>query len=428
MTKDKVKIERLRQRIASLEEELRESESMVDAIRSGQVDAFAINMDSGSEVRTLYSGDHAYRAMVEQMGEGALNVSHEGEILFANPHFLKLTNKNGSEVIGSSVFDYIHPDSLASFKKMFRKSLAGEAKGEAIFKGGRRKVPMYLSMTSLRPQLDTIGIVATDLTEVKAKEKLILRYQKNLQTKNEELRDANEELASFVYIASHDLQEPLRKIQTFISRIQDREESALSDRGKNYFERIDDAASRMKNLIVDLLAYSRASNGNQDYEMVRVNEALEETLEELAELMREKDATVEAGDLGELPAIPFQFRQLLLNLVGNSIKFNHPDRKPVVKVQGRTTKQPPAGFKNLPKAPAYYNLIISDNGIGFEPKYKNRIFELFQRLHNRKDFSGTGIGLAIVKKILDVHQGEIKAESTPGSGSEFSLVLPIKDL
>lgn len=428
MTKDKVKIESLRRRIAILEEELRESESMINAIRSGEVDAFAINADSGSEVRTLYSGDHAYRAMVEQMGESALNVSSEGDILFANPHFLKLTGKEASEVIGSSVFDYIHSNSREAFRKMFEKSISGQAKGEATLKGGRRKIPVYLSMTSLRPQLDTVGIVLTDLSEVKAKEKLILRYQKNLQHKNEALRDANEELASFVYIASHDLQEPLRKIQTFISRIQDREEQVLSERGKNYFGRIDDAASRMKNLIVDLLAYSRASNGSQEYEMIRVNEVLEETLEELAELMREKNATVEAGDLGELPAIPFQFRQLLLNLVGNSIKFSHPDRNPVVKVQGRTMKEPPAEFKDLPKAPAYYSLVISDNGIGFEPQYKNRIFELFQRLHNRKDFSGTGIGLAIVKKILDAHQGEIKATSTPGSGSEFSLVLPIKDL
>lgn len=428
MTKDRVKIEKLRARIDALEAELRESEMMIEAIRSGEVDAFAINKDSGSEVRTLYSGDHAYRAMVEHMGEGALNVSSEGAILFANPHFLKLLNKESSEVIGTSIFDYIHPGSQKVFTVMFEAALAGESKGEITLQGAKRRVSMYLSMTSLRPQLDTIGIILTDLTEIKSKEKLILRYQRNLQNKNDELRDANEELASFVYIASHDLQEPLRKIQTFISRIRDKELGALSKKGHDYFDRIDDAASRMKNLIVDLLSYSRASNNSQEYELLNVDEVLQETLVELGELIEEKQARIENGSLGEITAIPFQFKQLLLNLVGNAVKFGHPERDTIVQIQGQTISKLPRGIKNIAKAPAYYQLVIEDNGIGFDPKYNDRIFELFQRLHNRKDFSGTGIGLAIVKKIVEVHQGQIEARSIPGDGSVFTLYLPVYDL
>ncbi|TDQ29305.1 sensor histidine kinase [Zeaxanthinibacter enoshimensis] len=426
MTEKGASRDRLIERIQELEIRLEESNQLVNAIKSGEVDAFAINNNSNaeSEIFTLQSGDHAFRVLIEEIGEGALNVTEEGIISFANPHLIKLFNKSRDKIVGNSLFEFIHPDSREKFRHMFRNALKGQAKGEVFLRVGDEKRPALVSMTSLQPKLSTIGIIMTDLTDFKNKEKLILQYQQNLKLKNKELSTTNKELASFVYIASHDLQEPLRKIQTFISRLEDKETSNLSSRGEDYFQRITQAATRMQNLIEDLLDYSRASNENKVYVKTDMNEIVNEVLNDLHVLIEKAGAEIEVGELCEAEVIPFQFKQLILNLVSNSLKFTVPGRKPRITIESKIYSERPNGLRKLPKKDNYCHLVISDNGVGFSQKYSDKLFELFQRLHSRDEYEGTGIGLAIVKKIVENHHGMVSAEGKLGEGATFNIWFP----
>ena len=242
--------------------------------------------------------------------------------------------------------------------------------------------------------------------------------------KNDDLEKMNRELESFAYISSHDLQEPLRKIQTFASRIMDREYDSLSETGRSYFKRMQDAALRMQTLIEDLLAYSRTTNEERKIERADLNLVLDEIREEFAEEIASRGASIEAGELGSAMIIPFQFRQLLHNLFVNSLKFARAGVPAKITVTSETIWGDPTIHPKLLATHRYTHLRVSDNGIGFEPEYGEKIFEVFQRLHGRDKYSGTGIGLAIVKKIIDNHGGYISASGQPGKGAAFDIYLP----
>src|SRR5688572_25468167 len=218
-------------KIQELESRLEESEQLIEAIKTGEVDAFAINRENKSEIYTLQSADYAYRVLIEEFQEGAINVTEEGLILYTNPYLLHLVNLGYDKVLGASIFDFIHRDSQQQFKILFQQSLSGKSKGEICLTDN--KIPVYISLTSLQPKLSTIGIIISDLTEKKKNERLIFDYQKDLESKNNQLLGTNAELASFAYVASHDLQEPLRKIQTFCSRLLEKEYDNMSESGKS---------------------------------------------------------------------------------------------------------------------------------------------------------------------------------------------------
>lgn len=238
-----------------------------------------------------------------------------------------------------------------------------------------------------------------------------------LHKKNMELRRNNEELASFSYVASHDLQEPLRKIRAFSSRIMEKESQHFSDSTKDYFARIIAASVRMQKLIEALLSYSGTTGVNFKFVEVDLTSIVEEVKSDLEELITEKGATVEVERLPVLPVIPVQFHQLLQNLIGNGIKYSSPDRRPVVRVTYEIVEDENG------QGP-FCKLSVADNGIGFDQRYENRIFDLFQRLHGKNEYEGTGIGLAICKKIAQNHHGYIMAEGTPGVGSVFHVYIP----
>ncbi|MCF0070621.1 PAS domain-containing protein [Dyadobacter sp. CY261] len=239
-----------------------------------------------------------------------------------------------------------------------------------------------------------------------------------LHKKNLELRRNNEELASFSYVASHDLQEPLRKIRAFSSRIMEKEAHHFSENTKDYFLRIITASARMQNLIEALLSYSGTSGVNFKFVEVDLNSILDEVKSDLEELILEKNAVVEVQKLPVLPVIPVQFHQLMQNLIGNGIKYSNPERQPVVRVTS-TIVEEKDGQGPLCR------INVTDNGIGFDQRYENRIFDLFQRLHGKNEYEGTGIGLAICKKIVQNHHGYITAEGTPGVGSVFHVFIPV---
>ncbi len=237
-----------------------------------------------------------------------------------------------------------------------------------------------------------------------------------------ELIIANKELLAFTYISSHDLQEPLRKIQTFADIILQSE--PLTENGKNIFQRMQLAASRMQQLIDDLLAFSRISTTELTFEKVDLNAIIEEVKADLKDTISEKKATIEAIELCSANLIAFQFRQLMYNLISNALKFSKPDVSSQIQISSRIVKGDNLNIDSLSPDKNYYHITVKDNGIGFEPHFKERIFEVFQKLHGKEVYAGTGIGLAIVKKIIENHNGLITATSELNIGAQFDIYIP----
>ena len=241
-----------------------------------------------------------------------------------------------------------------------------------------------------------------------------------------ELSRANKELQLFLNISSHDLQEPLRKIQMSASRIEDADFNTLSPKGKDHFIKMQEAARSMQVLIEDLLTYSRTNTEERIFEFVDLDLIIEEVKEELKEAIDEKQAIVEITDHCEANIIPFQFRQLIYNMLSNALKFSIPGKPPHILISSCIKKG--RDCKNLKLLPdeEYCHITIKDNGIGFEPEYSEKIFEVFQRLYGKEVYKGTGIGLAIVKKIVENHNGIIIATSQLNQGATFDIYIPTK--
>jgi hypothetical protein len=220
------------------------------------------------------------------------------------------------------------------------------------------------------------------------------------------------------------LQEPLRKIQTFISRIAEKESDKFSDTGKEYMERIQKAAERMRLLIDDLLQYSRSNKSEKVFETCDLNDLFENAKQELSESIEEKKVVINCEKLPVMKAIPFQIQQVFVNLINNSIKYSKEGVQPIIDISYKSVvseKEPMLPAQNKSK---FHKITFKDNGIGFESEYNEKIFVLFSRLHNKNEYSGTGIGLSICKKIAENHKGYIFAEGHPGKGATFTLYLP----
>ncbi len=261
--------------------------------------------------------------------------------------------------------------------------------------------------------------VATDITELK-------NANEQLLAKNTELQRSNAELASFSSIASHDLKEPLRKIQTFLKLVLEDSQNQHSDQSKGYLERVVISAFRMQQLIDDLISYSRTGSQKVKFKVTDLNHLLQEVLEDLQIFLEEQRAEVEIGKLPTISAIPSQIRQLFVNLMGNAIKYRKPEEAPRIKISSETVDPETIDYLKGDSKIKFCKITVADNGIGFDPKYSSRIFEPFQRLHGKDDYSGTGIGLAICSKILENHHGFINADSEAGKGSVFNIYVPLK--
>lgn len=246
---------------------------------------------------------------------------------------------------------------------------------------------------------------------------------KEIKAKNLELENANAELASFNYIASHDLQEPLRKIQAFSKRIMNEEAENLSDAGRDFFKRIDAAAQRMQNLILSLLSFSRTNTAETVFVKTDLNQILMEVEVTLQELIKKKGAMIKSQQLPTISAIPVQMHQLFLNLIGNSLKYSKHDVAPLISISAEKVHLNEIEGQ-VDQNGSFWKIAISDNGIGFEQQYEHKIFEMFQRLHGKTEYEGTGIGLVICKKIVLAHHGTISAVGEPGIGSTFTFLLP----
>lgn len=383
---------------------------------------------------SLKKSEERYHLMVEEVQDYAiLYLNRNGIIENWNVGAQKIKGYKAEEITGKHFGIFYTPEDKENDLPNKLLQVARE-KGRAVQQGWRVRKDGSLFWASVvitavhNKDNEVIGFskVTHDLTEKKRADDKIRLNALELEHKNAELEYMNKELQSFAYISSHDLQEPLRKIQTFASQIIDKEFENLSDSGKDKFKRMQNAAQRMQTLINDLLSYSRTNIQERKFEKTNLSKIIDEVKEDLKEELEQKNAIIESNDIGEVSIIPFQFRQLLYNLVSNSLKFSKPDIPAEIKIKSEIVKGSDLKESSLSKEITYCHITISDNGIGFESQYSKKIFDVFQRLHGRDHYNGTGIGLAIVKKIVENHNGIITAKGEQDKGATFDIYIPLQ--
>ena len=306
---------------------------------------------------------------------------------------------------------------LSTFEKLKEAYLTKKPQRfDFDYKGNELKLYFDILATPLQNDL---MVCIQDMTESK-------QFQSQLEKSVDELKRSNIMLEEFAYASSHDLKEPIRKIRSFSDRLKTRLISRLEDDEKQMFERLERSAQRMELLVEDLLAYSHVSHFPVEFEQINMNEKLKRILEDLELQISEKQATVNIGPLPTITGHRRQIQQLFQNLISNSLKYSKADVSPVIDLSTKTVTGNNSGLevRDEDRNKLFHLFEIKDNGIGFEQKYAKKIFQMFQRLHGKSEFSGTGVGLSIVKKVVDNHGGYITAFSNPGEGATFLVLLP----
>ena len=318
---------------------------------------------------------------------------------------------------------FTHPDDRERVKKEMDIALETGSDLDTEFKiiTAKNKVKIIHSLArviknSEGRKLKLIGSIR-DVTEQR-------HIEEDLKYKVEELNHTNRELEEFAYIASHDLQEPLRKITTYSDRLSEKYKEVLTGDGLMYLSRMIVSAENMRTLINDLLEFSRISKTEQPYQQVDMNVILKMVKTDLELVIEETGTVINSDLLPVINAIPSQMKQLLANIISNAIKFHKPGVSPVITITTNILPEKEKVQFELLKNNTYYECSISDNGIGFEEEYNTRIFQVFQRLHGKSEYPGSGIGLAICKKIIEYHHGIIYATGAPGAGAQFTFILP----
>lgn len=380
----------------------------------------------------LKKSEERYHRMINEVEDYAiLLLDLEGNILNWNKGAEKIKGYKAEEIIGKHfrIFYSEHEQ-----KQMLAERLLEEAlkNGKANNEGWRRRKDgtvfwgnvVINALHDEHGKVTGFSKVTRDLTERKIAENKLIQYAENIERKNKKLEQANKELESFSYIASHDLQEPLRKIQAFTSRLLQKEYPNLSEWGRDVFNKVQSSANRMQKLIEALLNFSRLDKTSEEYKPADINILLEEAKNNLQEVIDSKKAIIESDQLPVMNVIPFQFSQLISNLLNNALKYSRPDVPPHIKITYGLKEGKMIPGNSVLDLNKYHHISIIDNGISFEQQYAEKIFELFQRLHGKSEYEGTGIGLAICKKIVDNHHGFINAVGDPERGSEFNIYIP----
>lgn len=352
--------------------------------------------------------------------DAAINNMPQGLAMFDRGERLLVCNSRFGELFGLAVEQV---KAGAALNELVANCLVADKSGVAEPDKKRRMEPIdsiggavlicrnRLLSLARQPMADGGFVITTeDITDRESDKRRLEDYTAKLVASNQELQ-------SFAYVASHDLQEPLRKIETFVDRILKRNADGLPADVKLPLERVQDASRRMRSLINDLLAYARLGKDNRPLEKVCLASTLRGVLSDLHVRIEETKAEILTSDLPTLDADPTQMRQLLQNLISNALKFSKPGVTPVIKIRAET--------RRLPGEADQIVLSIADNGIGFDNRFKEQIFKIFQRLHGRSEYEGTGVGLATCRKIVDYHKGSIDADGRPGEGATFIVVLPL---
>ena len=393
--------------------------------------------------QTLLESEQKFRLLADSMPQQIWTADADGNLNYFNKAVFKYTGLNQDEILDMGWLDIIHPEDREENFSLWIESVKTGKDFIMEHRFRRHDGSYHWILSKASPQRDEYGSIqrwvgaSTDIQEqkmfskelekkVKERTRMLKESNNKLEDSIEELQKMNVELQSFAYVSSHDLQEPLRKIQTFISRILEKDRDTLSDSGKNYFGRIQDSANRMQNLIKDLLSYSRTNVTGNEFKKVNLNDVIEEAQLDLKEKLDAKNGSMQIGDMCEVTIIPFQFVQLMSNLISNSIKFSIPGIPPHIKITSTEVNGEEMENFDLIPHERYCHISYSDNGIGFDSEYRDKIFEVFQRLHGKNEYEGTGIGLAIVKKIVMNHDGFISAVGKPNKGVTFDIFIPVE--
>ena len=365
-----------------------------------------------------------FRTLIECLPQRVFFKDRNSVFLFVNSIFAGDFGLKPEQLVGKSDLDFF-PKELAEKYRADDKRIMDQRQAETIEEmnvvGEMARYVEVVKAPVVDDNGEVMGLlgVFTDITERKMAEGTLKDFAARLERSNRELQD-------FAYVASHDLQEPLRKVSVFGERLKDKCGETLGEEGKDYLDRMQKATGRMQGLINDLLNFSRVTTKSQPFAAVDLNEVVKEVTTDLEARLEQSGGRVEAGPLPAIEAEPLHMRQLLQNLIGNALKFRRPDTKPVIKIAAEIGKYPPAPGARSAAPREMVRLTVSDNGIGFDEKYTERIFQVFQRLHSRAEYEGTGMGLAITRKIVEHHSGEITAKSKPGEGATFIVTLPVK--
>lgn len=410
------------------------SKGQIELVVASEVD---ITREKQAEA-ALREREQEFRSMIDSIPQLAWMADARGEVLWYNNRWLEYTGATLQQLKERGWQAFVHPDALGRVVDRIQRSFAiGEAWEDTFRLQGAGESYRYFLYRAV-PILDDAGEIfrwfgtGTDVTEqIQAREaearaireqvarEAAEQREEQLRKHAAELERSNRELQDFAYVASHDLQEPLRKISTFTDLVLEEYGTTLEADGRLYLERVRAGAVRMSRLIKDLLAFSRVATRGQPFEEVELNDVLDDVLNDLEILLEDTGGEVRMDPLPTVEADPVQMRQLFQNLIGNALKFHAPDVKPVVTVRG-TVEHDDEDEQQICR------IEVCDNGVGFEEKYLDRIFSPFQRLHNRSEYEGTGIGLAICRRIVERHSGTITASSEPGRGSTFIVELPVR--
>jgi PAS domain S-box-containing protein len=372
--------------------------------------------------RALREGEHRFRLLAENMSDLVCLHQPDGRYTYVSPSALRILEFETDDLIGRDPYDFVHPDDTDRLRRsLHAMALEGKTPPLTTYRM-RKKSGAYLWVeTSTRPIFDLDGVLVRLLTTTRDVTERVLA-EHAMEKANRSLEQRNRELQDFAYVASHDLQEPLRKIRAFTDLLREEHSERLDEPGLYFLSRIHDAASRMARLISDLLAFSRVTTQAQPFEEVDLARVVEDVLQDLEIAIRESGAVVEVESLPRVAADPTQMRQLFQNLIGNAIKFRKPDVPPRVHIRSSRETYSRSGRPGA----SVWRILVNDNGIGFDEKYLDRIFTPFQRLHNRRDYAGTGMGLAICRRIIERHHGTLTAQSSPDEGSTFIVELPLR--
>jgi len=362
-----------------------------------------------------------YETILNAASDGIFEISTEGRVTFANPAAARMLGYDADKLLGMALGDLTHPlkaegkpDSLEERPTLegFKQDATRHGTDDLFWRSDGASFPVEYTSTPIQEGEAIVGqvVVFKDITEQVRTEAVRRRTEEQLEQMAAELTRSNADLEQFAYVASHDLQEPLREVAGMVHLLQKRYQSQLDGEADEIIGLAVEGVTRMQALIRDLLALARVGTHAHPFEPTDVAAALQTVLANLAVVLRESGAVVTHDALPTVMAEPSQLIQLLQNLIGNAVKFH-----------GALTPEIHVGAEHLP---GEWRLSVRDNGIGIEPQHFQRIFVVFQRLHTRREYPGTGIGLAVCKKIVERHGGRIWVESQPGQGSTFYFTLP----
>lgn len=371
--------------------------------------------------------DLRVRAILESLPQMAWTASPDGKITYYTQLWYSYTDQTAEEALGDGWAFVVHPEDLSITATRWRESVDRRKVFQHAARLKRydgeyrwhlsKAVPVYSAKHEIIMWVGT----STDIhDQVLRTEEL----ERKVKERTRSLEETNAELEQFTYISSHDLREPLRKIHTFAHIVKDNAWASLDEASRKYLDKIISTSTRMSNLLKDLLSFTKLRN-EEPITPVNLNEVITSTLEDVELAVSQTRASIQCKQLPVIPARQLQIKQLFFNLISNAIKFRSPERDPVIQIWARKISNEEAvrhGF--LDEGGEYWDFVVKDNGIGFDQKYADQIFTIFQRLHSRSSYDGTGIGLAICKRIVINHGGKIFAISSPGNGSEFHIVFP----